>query len=387
MEIETINIINNFDSKILMENLLITNQSKLLDTIIKIFGTENISNKELGEFNPTNVKDYLNKQKFINWELFINLINLDFTFYLNKKKFNSLSYIVKSKSYKLVEFLLDLTLKNYQTNQIVNQQIVWSDVFVDVIKQMYSNDNIINKLIDLVLIDDRYKKLLNTKIHNNKTTLFYFVSKCSETIILRLIETKLINLDWEDDYSNGLVHWACKRNLVKLFELVNDNNLNMDNKNKGEKSPLHLACIKNNISLVKLLINNKVDIGYIDLESNAPINYAIKYGKTELVKLLLDENISFNDNYCDSVIFYQIIKYQNEEMINYFIDKKFIDINKTSWIWPILLFGSRSMYSQIVEYYKKKTLSSIVNYYNNICKFCNYDLFDDDGEEMHFYRF
>lgn len=380
---ETINIINNFDSKILMENLLISNQSKLLDTIIKTFETGNLSNKELGELNLTNVKDYLDKQKFINWELFINLINLDFTFYSHKTKFNSLSYIVKCKSYRLVEFLLDLTLKNYQTNQIIEQHFDWSDVFVNVIKQMYLNDNIINKLIDLVLIDNKYKKILNKKIHNNKTTLFYFVSKCSENIILRLIETKLMTLDWEDDYSNSLVHWACKKNLVKLFELVNENNLNMDKKNKGEKSPLHLACIKNNILLVKLLINNKVDIGCIDLESNAPINYAIKYGNAKLIKLLLDENISFD---CDNEIFYQIIKYQNEEMIKYFIDKNLIDINKTSWIWSILLFGSRSMYSQIVEYCKKKTMSSIVNYYNNVYKFCNFDVLDDE-DEMIFYRF
>lgn len=385
---ETINIINNCDLKIIMENLLITNQSKLLDTIIKIFELGDLSDKEL-ILNEENVKNYLNKQKFINWELFINLINLDYTFYSHKTKFNSLSYIVKHKSYRLVEFLLDLTLKNYEMG-IIEQQIDWSCIFVDVIKQMYSNDNIINKLIDLVLIDGRYKELLNKQIYNNKTTFFYLVSKCSESIILRLIETKLMTLYWEDDYSNGLVHWACKRNLVKLFELIDENNLNMDidmdKKNKGGKSPLHLACIKNNILLVKLLLNNKVDIEHIDLETNAPINYAIKYGNPELVKLLLDENISLNNNGYNNEIFYQIIKYQSEEIIKYFIDRNLIDINKTSWIWTILLFGSRSMYLQIIKYCKKKTLSSIINYYNNMHKFYNYDIFDDE-DEMHFYRF
>ena len=381
---ETINIIDNYDTKILMENLLITNQSKLLDIIIEIFETGNLSNKEL-ILNIINVKDYLDKQKFINWELFINLINLDFTFYSYKKKFNSLSYIVKCKSNRLVEFLLDLTLKNHQI-KIIEQQIDWSCIFVNVIKKMYSNDNIINKLIDLVLVDDKYKELLNKQFYNDKTSLFYLVSKCSETIILRLIETKLITLDWEDDYSNTLVHWACKRNLLKLFELVDKNNFNMDKKNKGGKSPLHLACIKNNILLVKLLINNKVDIECIDLEYNLPINYAIKYGKSELVKLIIDENISLGVNINDNDIFYQMIKYQNEEMIKYFIDTNLFDINKTSWIWSILLFGSRSMYSQILQYCKKKTLSSIVNYYNNIHKLYNYDVFDDE-DEIHFYKF
>ena len=34
---EIINIVNNFDSKILMENMLITNQAKLLNLIINIY--------------------------------------------------------------------------------------------------------------------------------------------------------------------------------------------------------------------------------------------------------------------------------------------------------------------------------------------------------------
>ena len=34
---DTINIINNFDQNVLMENILILNQSKLLDLVIKVF--------------------------------------------------------------------------------------------------------------------------------------------------------------------------------------------------------------------------------------------------------------------------------------------------------------------------------------------------------------
>lgn len=388
---ETINIVNNFDLKIIMENMLITNQSKLLELIINEFEFGYLSNKDL-VLDKQNVSEHLNKKKFINWNLFLNLINLNTTCYSQKTKLktNSLNYIISSKSTRLIEFLLDLTLKNYssgETKLVEEEQINWSGVFVNIIRQMYANDTIINKLIDLVLVDNQYRDLLNEKIHKDKTTLFYLVSKCSETIILRLVETNLIQWNWEDDYANGLVHWACKRNLTQLLDLVIKNNLNLDKTNKGGKTPLHLACIKNNIGIVKLLIDNKVDMEIIDLESNAPINYAVKYGKSELVKLLLDQDISLGLNSGD--IFYQIIKYQNRELVSYFIDTNLVDINKTNWIWTTILFGTKSMYSQFFQYSSKKIHTTIVDYIINMHKYYNGryigDIFDDD--DTNFYRF
>ena len=387
---ETINIINNFDSKIIMENMLITNQSKLLELIINEFEFGYLSNKDL-VLDKQNVSEHLNKKKFINWNLFLNLINLNTTCYSQKtkSKTNSINYIISSKSIRLVEFLLDLTLKNYsngETKLAEEEQIDWTGVFVNIIRQMYMSDTIINKLIDLVLADNQYRDLLNEKIHKDKTTLFYLVSKCSETIILRLVETNLIQWDWEDDYANGLIHWACKRNLTQLLDLVIKNNLNLDKTNKGGKTPLHLACIKNNIGIVKLLVNEKVDMEQIDLVSNAPINYAIKYGKSELVKLLLDQDISLGLDSSD--IFYQIIKYQDVELVSYFIDTNLVDIDKTSWIWTSILFGNKFMYSQLIQYTRKKIFVSTINFFIN---FSNYydgkyigDMFDDD--DTNFYR-
>jgi hypothetical protein len=386
---ETINIINNFNSKILMENLLITNHLKLLDSIIKIFESGYLSNTDI-DLNIENVKNNLDKQKFINWELFINLINLDSTFYSHKtnSKTNSLNYIVKCKSMRMIEFLLYLTLENYKTG-FIEEQINWSDVFVDIIKQLYLNDTIINKLIDLILIDSQYKELLNKQINGNKTSLFYLISKCSESVILRLIETNLVNWDWGDDYSNTLVHWACKRNLTQIFDLAIENNTDLNKLNKGGKTPIHLTCIKNNILLTKLLINNKVDLETIDLESNAPINYAIKYGKSKLVKLLLDENITIRTN--NTELFYQIIKYHDEELVSYFIDKNVININKTSWLWTTLLFGYKSMYSQIITYSTKKLFVSIIDYYTNMDKYYDGhyigDMFYDHDDINTYYHY
>lgn len=382
---ETYNIIDNCNLKILTENMLIANQFKLLDSIIHIFEQWNLTHDEIIG-NIQNVKEYLDKQKFINWELFVDLINLDHTYNLIKKKqqMSSINYIIKSKSFVLIEFLLNLTLENYKTNSL-EKQINWSSSFVYVIKKMYSNDKIMNKLIDLILVDFKYRELMNKQIYKNKTTTFYLVSKCSESIILRLVEQNLIELNWTDDYANGLVHWACKRNFNELFNLTIDNGLDLDLVNKGGKTPLHLACIKNNIKIVKSLIEKNVSLKIIDFESNLPINYAIKYVRTDLVKLFIDEGISPDE----TELFYKIIQCKNDELVSYFMNSNLMNINKTTWAWSMLLFANNFMFSQMVQYSKKKLLISIANYYTNMHKYYdgNYigDIFDND--DAHFYGF
>ena len=136
------------------------------------------------------------------------------------------------------------------------------------------------------------------------------------------------------------------------------------------------------------MINNKVDIESIDLELNAPINYAIKYGKSPLVKLLMDK---MDDKKLDNIeIFYQIITYQDDELISYFIDKNLIDINQTNWIWTLILFGNKSMYSQIIQYSIKKLYITTFELIDNLHKYCDKhrinDIIDDDEMDI-FYRF
>lgn len=383
---EVYNIIDNCNLKILMENMLILNQFKLLNSIIHIFEHGDLSHNDI-ILNKSNVKEYLDKQKFINWELFIDLINLDHTtsatnaanannetnnaseLIKNKSSLtmSSMYYIIKFKSTRLVEFLLDLTLDNYKINSL-EKQINWAGVFVYIIKKMYYCDSIMNKLIDLILVDFQYRELLNKPIYNNKTTAFYLMSKCSESIILRLVKTNLIELGWKDDYANGLVHWACKRNFNELFNLTVENNLNLNLTNNGGRTPLHLACIKNNVKnnmkIVKSLIEKNASLNIIDFESNLPINYAIKYGKLELVKLLFDEDIFSKET--ESDLFYQMIKSKNEELVTYFMNSNLMNIDSTNWIWSMMLFGNNFMFSQMVQYSKKKLFLLIVDYYTNM---------------------
>jgi hypothetical protein len=86
---ETINIINNFDQNILMENVLILNQKKLLELVFNVF-EEDFADKTIGELTVSYVQSHLNQLKFINWDLMIRLLNLKTTFYLDNVKIDDI---------------------------------------------------------------------------------------------------------------------------------------------------------------------------------------------------------------------------------------------------------------------------------------------------------
>jgi len=362
---DTINIINIFDQKILMENVLIMNQLKLLNICKNMFDNF-IPKKETLYINE--IKDFIDKQNFINWNLFVNLINLEseFTNLSTKTKTYSLKYLIETKSYKIIEFIFDYELDLKQ--DLINWDKQNKNIFEFIFKKLYQNDLVINKTIDIIL-KNNYTYLLDKKTESTKSSLNYIISKCSEQIIMRLLELKLIEINWKDNYSNNLVHWACKRNFNNLFNwLINNhsNNFNLNDINKGKRTILHLACIHNNIDQVKILIGKNVELELEDVELKCPLNYAIQYGNSELVKLLLEQNLNLTKN--NSEIFYQVIRYQDEQMVKYFIENNYVNIDNTSLFWTTLLCDNKKYYSLMYSYVTKKVFSM---FYNFIYEFSN----------------
>lgn len=361
-----INIINNFDQKILMENMLITNQYKLLNMCKSIFESESYKEKKL---SVEETKDFIDRQDFINWKLFIKLINLQSEFVdpYNKTKSNSnsMEYLIRTNSHELLEFLLDPELNS---NKNLVNFVNWEKQFTNttnlvlMFKFFCQNDNVINQIIDLA-IKNNYTDLFKKQNKNNKSSLDLVITKCSESVILRLLELNLIQTNWLDSYSNSLVHWACKRNLNKLFgwfvDEDNKHSISFDQQNNGGRTPLHIACINNNIDFVKILLDNNVRFELKDNESNYPLNYAIKYGSAELIKLLSDQYL--NIMLANSDIFYQIIWHHDENTVKYFIDNNIFNMDGTSLVWTTLLCVYKKYYRQMYSYGSKKILAMLYN--------------------------
>lgn len=379
---DTINIVNNYDQKIITQNILITNQYKLITRCKNFFESGYLTKENL---SVDEVQEYMNKQKFINWDLFIDLINLDFETYCqgSKTKLNSLEYLIETKSTKTIEFLLNMDLNSEQNT--INWVSGEKNIFLLIFKNFNSNDTIIENSIEL-MVKNNWTHLFDNKTNNfNNSILFYSVSKCSETNIIKMLENKLIKIDWKDNYSNNLIHWACKRNYIKLFDWIFSNypdNKLFDAKNKGGRTPTHIACIKNNLVLVKLLEekNIKLSVDY-DYDSKTHIHYAIKNGSKDLVLYLLKKYIE-SDMYFDPKLFYDIITFQDEEVVEYFITNTNLNINDTNLFWTMGLFYQKQMYSQIIKYSKKKLLMSIIDYFNDVPKYYDGryigDMFDYD---------
>jgi ankyrin repeat protein len=377
---ETINIINNYDQKIITQNILITNQKKLIVRCKNLFKFEFLNKENL---LVEEVMEYINKQKFINWDLFIDLINLDFEIYKSgsKTKLNSLEYLIETKSTKLIEFLLTMDLNSEQNT--INWISSDKNIFLLLFKNFYSNNAIINKIIDLMIKNNWIHLFNNLTTRTNNSILFYSISKCSESIILKMLENKLIEIDWKDNYSNNLIHWACKRNYLKLFDWIFTNypdNQLYDTVNKGGRAPIHIACIKNNLCLTKLLEEKNIE-PTIDSNSKTHIHYGIKYGSKDLVLYLLKEYIETDFNF-DHELFYDVITFQDEEVVEYFISNTNLKINDSNLFWTMGLFYQKQMYSQIIEYSKKKLSYILYNFLYELSH--SYDghrmddFFDDD---------
>lgn len=369
---ETINIINNFDQKIILENILITNQKKLLDMIIEIFEHGYFKNISL---NEDIVCEYLNQQKFINWELFLNLINLNSMIYLNKNhKVNSLYYIIEKKAHNLINFLLELTLKDYK-KELINWKNLFADLidsknqvnsFYLIVKHMNKHDKIIENIINLSTTNNEFKLMIEEKDFVGKNAIYYIVSKCSINLIKKLLEYKIINLDWKDNYSNTLIHWACKRNLLGLIQLVISLSSTSDIKkkinliNNGGRTPLHLACIKNAFEIVKFLIQSMdmdLDLEISDIDLKYPIYYAIKYSNSALIKLFLNKNNHLRlslDADDEEEMFYLLVQKHEPFLVEHFINSNIIKIENTNLIYTSLLMGRKNMYSQMLLYGTKK---------------------------------
>ncbi len=347
---DIVNIINNFDQNILMENILIINQIKLLNLVIELLEIESKNEELTYEY----ISKSLNEKKFLNWDLFIRLINLNSTFLYHNKLYTSLFYFVEKKCIKILSFLLDLdeNVINWENTNAFDNQNIFHQIF----KKLYKHDNLILKIIHN---NNKFNYLLNKMDIINKTPIDYLISNCSEDLILESLDNMIIGLDYIDLFNNTLVHLAVKRKFIKLIEFLIEKKVNLNILNLGGRSPIHLSCIKNNIEITKLLVENKVDLEVIDKNFLKPINYAITNGKIDLIKYLIENNVELDDQ-----IINQIIKNQDKNTIEYIFNNKSICLSNTEYLTNIFNLLFKGCFYQMYELSVYKLTNSIINFIN-----------------------
>ena len=340
---DTINIINNFDQNILMENILILNQKKLLDMMISLF--EQIKLDE--GLSQVQIIEHINAQKFINWELFVNLINLDTLFDSGRFNTKSLFYLVDKKSIGLLEFLLSLeTGQIHWENQIFYRK---SNIFHRIFYLLNDQDKLISHILDSNI--SVIKNLLTQQDSSNKTPIDYILTRCSETVILEYLRNQFINLDWVDNLlSTNLIHITTSRNFPDLLSYLIEKQVRLENLDKYGLRPIHIACSNNNLQIVKLLVENNVDLNCMDNFLKTPIDYAITHGNFELIKYLISSGALLNLIYEDADTFENVLDNQDSLTIDYFLSNNIIDFEQTNFPWIISKLLFKQNFKQAFKY-------------------------------------
>lgn len=236
---DTINIIDNFDQNILMENILISNQKNLLDLVIMVFDKDFATKSVDNELTIEYVKKYFNTLNFINWELFIRLLNLKTSFECSIRyskqdilKYSSLMYLILmigakhlKHSTKLIEFLLklpkgmiDWEIKTYRTGFNALHTLLYFE-------KIYSNKSLVNQILESNLFDKKmwdellnYDDLVIQDISNQITPIDRLIDRCSDELVIRAIDLGIINLDTNNSERNYLYKIKSEKVILYLME-------------------------------------------------------------------------------------------------------------------------------------------------------------------------
>ncbi|MHB9147579.1 MAG: ankyrin repeat domain-containing protein [Candidatus Amoebophilus sp.] len=172
----------------------------------------------------------------------------------------------------------------------------------------------------------------------------------------KLVQNAIVQTEWsahhmlanQDDKGDTALHIAAIEKLVEPIKMLLSKKINVNTKNGYWQTPLHVAISSGTpvsdtklIEVVKYLISRGADVNATDLNDNTPLHYAVYTGNLELIQLLLDSGAIYNlknrlqgKNRFGSTIskegwnFYQLAK-----KLNFYGDKKFIDIEKIKHVF------------------------------------------------------
>lgn len=391
---ETINIINDFEQNILMENILIMNQEKLLEMIFDIF-YDDFNDKTSEELTIEYVKAYFSKLKYINWELFVRLMNMTNKIYKNIQGIhgniqriysNSFEYIISlcklNSHLKILDFLLKIP-KN-----IINwDNMIGKDIYIgyEIISYplFYSNEDIISNFLKLSLHDINFWYEAIDYNYDYKIPINCLFQFSSENLLLELIKdnkfdlTKPFILNDKDTCSftsenifpiiienvkynsSTPLEILIKRNFVKILEYLSENKYKINDRYELKIKIIDSACKSNNIKIIKILTNSQFNIDF---------NFSSYYGYDSILKIKSEEIMIYliknNNLILSDKIFYHAILNNWETIINYYIDTESIDWDKLNYPWVIINLSFRNKF-----YYSLYVLANgLANFRSNLHK-------------------
>ncbi|MEA2018995.1 MAG: ankyrin repeat domain-containing protein [Campylobacterota bacterium] len=172
-------------------------------------------------------------------------------------------------------------------------------------------------------------KLFKRKFTNENYLQELLLDKLKERWLKEGIETKIIDIDYQDTLGNTFLMICLKKNKLKAANWLLDNGANVVLKNKDDKSIINIAIEKESkVFFKKLLALKKVDIDQKDEYGRSLLQNLIVFGSFELAKILIDSGANINtlDNKGRHIM-YDALSYGDPSFVGYLLTFDNIKLN------------------------------------------------------------
>jgi len=167
---------------------------------------------------------------------------------------------------------------------------------------------------------------------NCNTALVYAIKKGRLPIIKLLID---YGAKLNEVYANGNspMKTAILNESIPIIKFLIEQGADVNLKDSFDATPIFYTLKLSNeekaLEIIQLLIDNGAKIDVEDVAYKTPLLYAIKNKSLPIIKLLMKhgKEARFSDSYC----FADIIRTSQSDIINYFIEKKHLQINPQNY--------------------------------------------------------
>ena len=110
------------------------------------------------------------------------------------------------------------------------------------------------------LIISKNPNIVNSIDNQGETLLSYAIKHKKTDICQIILQSKILDLNYQDKNGNSYLHLAVLYKLEKLAQTLIKKGINVNKQNKSGNTCLHLAFLNNFYSIIPFLKNNKADV-------------------------------------------------------------------------------------------------------------------------------
>jgi ankyrin repeat protein len=234
---------------------------------------------------------------------------------------------------------------------------------------------------------DEFKKILNKDIDVNfqdeyKNTLIHYAIIFNQEEIIKLLLSYECNIDYIDIDGKTILYYPIKYGYNNIFKIILDNSKDIigitiyNIKDKNNNTPLHYAVLYNNSVALNVLLDIDSNINIANDEGNTPLHIAVYNNNIDNINLLLKSkviDVNLLNNQGLSVFHIAVIK-RYIDVIKIFINDKRFNINtiETKYnMTPLMYLLDINYLNIIIEMLNNGALLSNQDIYgNNILHHC-----------------